>query len=815
MKSRFSSAIAILLIAAFLTSSIAYIKPVLASPQNDVTLSPNANNFIGAPVGTLFNVTVSISNNSTTLGGVNIGLYFDDSILMVTKWAVPDGINGAPLDPNFFMPLPDAPLPGPPNPGYIHKGPNSGECQVAVSKGGSPPQPPWGGSGVICIFEFNITAIPAKLGSLSSVLGINNVDTFAIDQAAGSLITNPVDGSYSNVWAAPAAPHMGLTPTSTTFGPNPPSAVNQTFTEKLYIRSLSPAWYLTAASFDFNYNSTIIEVLGAPLANAPLANITIDPLWTMWFVSYVPGIPWDTITISVSMPNPPNPSGDVLVATLNFTVMMQQVAPPFPTSWVDVSPLMFCQGWFENHVGPIPWGEPDSGTVTVKALRTLKLPWLEVRPASVVMGPAPVIGDTFTVAVWVTGPPPELLDQSWFIIGSQFRLFFDPTLITPVAIDEGTFFKNPTWNLHGTFFTGTHELDGLGEHVLVGNMLLPNSTGYYDQTVWPHGEGPIAFITFEILWQQCPNNASCTLELTPLFQVDEWFINKDGNWVEAEDPVNGLYTILPFDMPGRVLDVYGGANNRGYWAGYPDPFPLPYGGQGPNHWMDIVFPQSEVTFYAYLTYNYWPVQAKDIGFEIEGPFDKDENGTLVPRQTPYQFIWAKLTATTGQDGIAVLTYRMPWPCDNPDIITGIWKVTATATVADVTLMDTVIFYYERLVYITKVTTDSFYYIHGQDVTITVDYETHSVMLYPTLFSVTITDDLGVPFGFITYAKMVGGATFCTWKTGRFIVTITIPKWAYAGYGLVHVDAFDKDPTDGGFAWCPEFTPAPQIQIGPY
>lgn len=807
MKSRLSSVLAIMLIAAFLISSIAYIKPAHAIATNDITLSPSINNFNSATVGTLFNVTVSISNTDPLLayGGVNIGLHFDDSILNVTKWAVPDGINGAPLDPSFFMALPDVALPGPPDPGYAHKGPNDGEVQVAVSKGGNPPKPPGGHDGVICIFEFNITAPVEKLGALSCALHFDPVDTFALDFLAAPILPITLhDGSYSNTWVAPPGPYMGLNPTSTTYGPNPPSAIGEAFTEMLYIRNLSPLWYLTSASFDFTYNSTVIDVVGAPAAN-----ITIGPLWGgPNSTTYVPG----TVSISVSGPTS-NPSGDVLVATITFTVMMQEVAPPYPTGWADNSTLSFSNVFFFDHVGPVPSGNPDSGTVTVKALRTLKLPWLEVRPASVVMGPAPEIGNTFTVAVWVTGPPPAHLDESWFVIGAEFRLFYDPTLITPVAITEGTFFQNPTWNLHGTFFTGSHELDGLGEHVLVGNMLLPNGSGTYDQTVWPHGEGPIAFITFKVIWQQCPDNASCTLRLGPLFE-DEYLINKDGNWVPVDDPVNGLYTILPFDMPGRVLDIYGGANNRGYWPGYPAPFTAPYGGQGPNHWMDIVFPQSEVTFYANLTYNYWPVQSKDIGFEIEGPFVKLPNGTLVLDPVNGK-IWGKLTATTGQDGVAVLTYRMPWPCDNPDSITGVWQVFATASVADVTLSDIVMFYYQRPVYITKVTTDSFYYTHGQDVCVTVDYSTHSVEMYPVLFAITITDDLGVPFGFITYQTMVGGATFCTWKNGTFTVCITIPKWAYAGYGTVHVDAYDKDPTDGGFAWTPEFTPAPQIQIGPY
>jgi len=795
MKSRLSSALAIMLISAFLISSIAYIKPAFAQ-ANHIYLVNSANNFSSAPVGTLFNVSVWIENSDPGgLGGVQVTMVYDNTKLKAVKYAVPDGVHGAPLNPSFFMPMT-------PDPDSVLSSSGANFIQVGVSKGGLPPQTPWGHDGIICIIELNITQAPEKLGELSCALNINNQNTLVLDPNSNQLAYTATDGSYTNTWVAPPGPYMGLDPTSQTFGPNPPTAVGQTFIESIYVKSISPLWYMTQANFSLLYNSTIIDVLSAP---------AIDPFWVTNEVVQNPG----NIFISVNATS--TPSGDVLVATLTFTVMMQQVAPPYPLYWADVSPLTFAEVFFYDHIGPVTHSQipDDTGTVTVNVLRTLLLPWLEVRPASVVMGPAPSIGEEFTVAVWVTGPDPVHLDENWHVIGAEFRLFYDSTLITPVAITEGTFFTDPLWNLHGTFFTGTHELDGLGDHVLVGEMLLSNDVGVYDQTVWPNGEGPMAFITFKVLWQQCPNNASCVLSIQPLFGSDEWFIDKDGNWVEAMDPVNGLYTILPFDMPGRVLDIYGGANNRGYWPGYPAPFPAPYGGQGPNHWMDIVFPQSEVTFYANLTYNYWPVQSKDIGFEIEGPFDKLPNGTLVPRQTPYQFIWAKLTATTGQDGIAVITYRMPWPCDDPDIITGVWQVFATATVGDVTFGDVIMFYYERAVYITKVTTDSFYYTHGQDVCVTVDYSTHSVEMYPVLFSITITDDLGVPFGFITYETMVGGATFCTWKNGTFTVCITIPKWAYAGYGHVHVDAYDKDPTDGGFAWTPEFTPAPEIQIGPY
>jgi hypothetical protein len=242
--------------------------------------------------------------------------------------------------------------------------------------------------------------------------------------------------------------------------------------------------------------------------------------------------------------------------------------------------------------------------------------------------------------------------------------------------------------------------------------------------------------------------------------------------------------------------------------------------------MDLVFPQSEVTLYVNLTYNFWPIQSKEVGFEIEGPYTKLPNGTLVPR--PRWYILAKFTATTDENGVAKITFRMPWPCDDPDSITGIWKVTATATVADVEIMDVLIFYYERLFYITNVTTNKYSYLHGETVVITILYHTHSVQEYPALFSAVLTDDLGVPVGIALIEMTIGGAVFCTWKNGKVTLSIEIPKYAYAGYGYVHVNGFDKDPTEGGEPYVKEYrdvppvlypsghlSDIPEIQINPY
>ncbi|MBS7281429.1 MAG: hypothetical protein KIH09_16545 [Candidatus Freyarchaeota archaeon] len=128
------------------------------------------------PLGTLFNVTIWVEvEEGLDIGGAQIYLEFNDSIINVTRWICPHG------DPDFFLPEPPTAteLPTSPDPGYVHLAPGRGYVKIAVCKGGLPPTAPWGHSGKIAIFEFNITATPPPV--LSSVLKINTIDTYLLD----------------------------------------------------------------------------------------------------------------------------------------------------------------------------------------------------------------------------------------------------------------------------------------------------------------------------------------------------------------------------------------------------------------------------------------------------------------------------------------------------------------------------------------------------------------------------------------------------------------------------------------------------------
>ena len=163
--------------------------PGVKAENLQIYVNPSSYVFSSASgIGQLFNVTCWVSTTRTDLGGVQVCMEFNDSILAVTKWYVPDS------DVQFFMPLPYAAFPGPPDPCYVHVGPSLGRVTVAIQKGGSPPSAPYGYSGKVCILEFERTALPSNPEvNVTSVLNIDNMDTFAVESGG-----DRVEGIMSN-----------------------------------------------------------------------------------------------------------------------------------------------------------------------------------------------------------------------------------------------------------------------------------------------------------------------------------------------------------------------------------------------------------------------------------------------------------------------------------------------------------------------------------------------------------------------------------------------------------------------------------------
>ena len=130
-------------------------------------------------------------------------------------------------------------------------------------------------------------------------------------------------------------------------------------------------------------------------------------------------------------------------------------------------------------------------------------PWLEsswpASPPLIKVEPplyrAKLINETFTVNVTINN-----LSVGWRLVGLNFRLTYNDTLLEIVDVSPGDFFYDPRWNLNGVFFIYYIEEEYYGPHIIVGIMLLPNATGSWE--AFPRGNGTLVTITFRVAHQE-------------------------------------------------------------------------------------------------------------------------------------------------------------------------------------------------------------------------------------------------------------------------------------------------------------------------
>ena len=144
-----------------------------------------------------------------------------------------------------------------------------------------------------------------------------------------------------------------------------------------------------------------------------------------------------------------------------------------------------------------------------------KRPYLKVEPEPVEIG---LLNKVFFINVTIND-----VDVHQRLIGLQFRLCYDPTLIEFINATEGPFMKDPSWNLYGTYFIYVNETNGFyGPHVIVGIMLYPNSTGHWN--AFPNGSGTIATLCFQAISQEKGLEKpplSCELSLCDTIMIDD------------------------------------------------------------------------------------------------------------------------------------------------------------------------------------------------------------------------------------------------------------------------------------------------------
>ena len=762
-KAVLNSALVMLLVLSVMPV-LSFIKPTSAIPADDVAMwiEPASINLETAnpahTIGYRFNVTVWAKSN-VTVSSWEFKLVYPKAYLNATGCGYTAGSTS-----EFFAGKSTIPV----SPAFGSVNATHDYVLHAETILSAPYREP--GYGSLAWVEFEVIAVPDKGQTIHFYLDIDDyypTETYILDEAGNKLTMALYNCEYTFTWSAPPSPYLGVDPTSR-FYDRYTEWVGTTFTEDIYLYDLAAAWYLTNVSFTLSYDTSFLDIVG----------VTFNPAWDV-ATTYTLDEPSGTIDIYVE--TSAQLSGDVLIATLTFNITDQGTYPD-----VYTSDLAFSNEVAYDHTMQIPLDPSVPGQVTVEGYLAVHMPHLEVVPNEVVFGPEPVVGKEFTVSVDI-----KRLHFAWKLVGVQFRMTYCDDMLEVVKVEEGDFFK--PFAPYGTFFQSYVEPDYYGPHILVGSLILPNTTnGVYDQfppypgAEWgqPGENGTIATITFRITKQLGPDNLTCIFGLFDILMLDV-----NGDPVPFDPPVNGTYTCLGLAyMPEpRQIDLYGGAVNRGYGK---IPFPAPYGGQGANATMDMVAAQSEVTLFANVTYHGWPEQFKTVTFEIIDP---------------YGATWAKLTALTDENGVATITFRMPWTCENATAYFGEWTVIASTEVADVKIFDYLWFKYDYLVNIWKVFTDKYYYEHYETVEITVEYGTYAEeAIYPGVITVTILDETGVPIGYAELNITIGGATYCSYYNVTVTLTIYIPKWARAGYAYVHVSILDADPAKGGSAWCPEY-----------
>jgi hypothetical protein len=676
------------------------------------------------------------------------------------------------------------------------------------------------GYGSLAIVQFNVTASPLKYQTIASTIRLDQkwgpVYGYALDSAGHEIPLTFDYAKYKWLWTPPPKATFLITPGTETFGGTPiPLVLPYQFTETVQL-NVDAGWGCINASFKLTNDNTTLLIV---------SKVVKGGLWTGFKYTAYPGY----VLVNVSSPSPPPPSGVVDLATITYNITSQGYQPH---DYVANLAL-------DNSTGLVyAWDKPDAkipvnlplptAKITVGGIVT-KFPGA-LQVSTVHLGPNPVRGQLFNVTVKIVN-----LHSYWCLIGLDFRLAINTSLISfvsipPVGAYEGPFL--PYYSLDsapnswppGTWFDAQFWPADLvfPDDVLVGNLIFPNTTGWWPTrtSLYPDSnatDSTVAILTFRVEYQSY-GEVNITSPLNIIQQhwvgIDPATMNTTQDLVYDPfgPPRNGTLTITT-RWPGRVIDLFGGAVNSGWGpliyptldttgtvtGPYPQ-FPSFYGGQGPDTPMDMVEPQSWVYLHALVTYNYWPIQHKLVTFEIEEP-----DGVT---------IYNRLTAFTDANGVASVGFRMPWPCTNPESLFGVWEVSASCQVADVVITDDMSFHYDYLIHIWGVSTDAFQYNHLDWVKITVDYGSHAQQVYPVCFFVSIVDNLNVTIGVVEVDTTVGGTVFSQYKNDEFTVSIQIPKWAYAGLATVHVNAIDMEETEIEAAVTPEYV-GPTIAIQPY
>jgi len=218
---------------------------------------------------------------------------------------------------------------------------------------------------------------------------------------------------------------------------------------------------------------------------------------------------------------------------------------------------------------------------------------------------------------------------------------------------------------------------------------------------------------------------------------------------------------------------------------------IPFNGDGPNQPSDTFQPQELVILYALVTYNEYPVANKLVGFQVKNPANEFQNMTIFS------------TSFTNETGVALFSFRIPWPAENAEeIIFGEWFAIATVDIAGNIAIDTLSFQVSWIIKITKIFTLNELLqpitkcARGEKVIFNLTIENLALASKIATITVDLQDKLSYP---ILHAQK--DDVFEPGKSYTYILS-QIPFDATIGEANIYVVAYTASPEMGGVPYCP-------------
>ncbi len=305
----------------------------------------------------------------------------------------------------------------------------------------------------------------------------------------------------------------------------------------------------------------------------------------------------------------------------------------------------------------------------------------------------------------------------------------------------------------------------------------------------------------------------------------------DVNYNPQSAPVTFSIQVEPGSIAattaGALIDVYvvnpttPSTTNPSYSPDGTNGNPLAAGTSAytPNAYSDAFGPQAMMNLAALVTYNGAPVANKEVTFEITSNTEANI-GTL--------------SAMTGDNGIATVSYALPWYAGTyqtgPVSEFGVWSVTGSVEVQQTIVTDNMPFDFGDIISITNVqvalptaprSTSAITTTNG--VTVTLAGISDQAQNYWMTYTVTDAGNVPVAQGLVsgtmaaaTYTDTTGTLTVNP-STGTQAASFAIPSYAFVGTATVNINIFNANPVTSqstAVSYCPQATATFTIEI-PY